>query len=211
MNFSWSGWTISKEKVCPTGLRKGQQNDFNCSHKEESKEWQVKKPIHLLICTLQRTAKIISVGCSEAYSQAAEIIWLFSVSCIKVIEQIFFWLWFTPSSWNHFAALRDAARHLDIFTAETLAQRKQLKLFYCPLRCSKGLGHYHCRDFGSPQPVEIKSEQVSSYLSAALSFLSKILDPTTFLGICLFFKVSITCHVFWDLSFFLSFHNLPRF
>jgi hypothetical protein len=78
------------------------------------------------------------------------------------LSKFSFGLWFTPSSWNHFAALRDAARHLDIFTAETLAQRKQLKLFYCPLRCSKGLGHYHCRDFGSPQTVEIKSEQVSS-------------------------------------------------
>ena len=142
--------------------------------------------------------------------------WLWWFGCspwvvFKSLSKSSFGLWFTPSSWNHFAALRDAARHLDIFTAETLAQRKQLKLFYCPLRCSKGLGHYNCRDFGSPQPVEIKSEQASSYLSAALSFLSKILNPATFLGTCLFFKVSITCHVIWDLSLFSSFHNLPRF
>jgi hypothetical protein len=82
----------------------------------------------LLNCTLQRTAKIISVGCGEAFSQAAYIILLFSLSCFKVFEQIFFW---------------------------TLVNHKQLKSFCCPQRYIKAPGHFHCRDFGSAQATEI--------------------------------------------------------
>jgi hypothetical protein len=55
-----------------------------------------KKNIHLLICTLQRTAKIISVGCGKAFSLAAEIIWLFSLSKSS------FGLWFTPKQLKSF-------------------------------------------------------------------------------------------------------------
>jgi hypothetical protein len=78
--------------------------------KKRARNDKSKKTIHLLICTLQRTAKIISVGCGEAFSKAAKINLLFSVSCFKVFQQIFFW---------------------------TLDDHKQLKSFCCPQICSK--------------------------------------------------------------------------